>query len=96
MKVLMFGWEFPPISGGGLGTACYGLTKGLSRKNADVTLVLPDYPSDIKSGFIKIISAENTKIRKIDSILMPYMTSSSYLKARKIGNAKIYGETLFA
>ncbi|MBW2977181.1 glycosyltransferase family 4 protein [Candidatus Woesearchaeota archaeon] len=95
MKVLMFGWEFPPISGGGLGTACYGLTKGLSRKNVDVTLVLPDYPDDIKSEFAKIISAGNTKIRKIGSILTPYMTSASYSKARKRANAKIYGETLF-
>lgn len=91
----MFGWEFPPISGGGLGTACYGLTKGLSRKNVDVTLVLPNYPDDIKSGFVKIISAENTKIKKIDSILTPYMTSESYSKAKKRANAKIYGETLF-
>jgi hypothetical protein len=30
MKVLMFGWEFPPHISGGLGTACYGLTKGLA------------------------------------------------------------------
>ena len=30
MKVLMFGWEFPPHISGGLGTACYGLSRGLS------------------------------------------------------------------
>ncbi len=30
MRVLMFGWEFPPHISGGLGTACYGLTNGLS------------------------------------------------------------------
>ena len=28
MRVLMFGWEFPPYKSGGLGTACYGM--GLS------------------------------------------------------------------
>ena len=28
MRVLMFGWEFPPHIAGGLGTACYGMTKG--------------------------------------------------------------------
>ena len=27
MRVLMFGWEFPPHIAGGLGTACYGLTR---------------------------------------------------------------------
>ena len=32
MKVLMFGWEFPPHILGGLGTASYGLTKGMSQQ----------------------------------------------------------------
>ena len=41
MKVLMFGWEFPPNNRGGLGTACYGLTKGLSKNNVDILFVLP-------------------------------------------------------
>ena len=31
MKVLMFGWEFPPHILGGLGTACNGLTHGLAQ-----------------------------------------------------------------
>ena len=30
MRVLMFGWEFPPHITGGLGTACFGMTKGAS------------------------------------------------------------------
>ena len=29
MKVLMFGWEFPPKILGGLAVASYGITKGL-------------------------------------------------------------------
>jgi len=41
MRVLMLGWEFPPFISGGLGTACYGLTKALSRARTDVTFVLP-------------------------------------------------------
>lgn len=42
MRVLMFGWEFPPNISGGLGTACYGLTKGLSKlSDVDVTFVVP-------------------------------------------------------
>ena len=32
MKVLMFGWEFPPHILGGLGTASYGLTHGLAQQ----------------------------------------------------------------
>ena len=38
MKILMFGWEFPPFKSGGLGTACYDLTKGLSDLDVDVTV----------------------------------------------------------
>jgi len=41
LRVLMLGWEFPPFISGGLGTACYGLTKALSRAKTDVTFVLP-------------------------------------------------------
>ncbi len=41
MKVFMLGWEFPPYISGGLGTACYGLTKGLDEVGVEVTFVLP-------------------------------------------------------
>ena len=41
IKVLMFGWEFPPHISGGLGTACYGLTKGLMKHNTEVHFVVP-------------------------------------------------------
>jgi len=29
MRIFMLGWEFPPFISGGLGTACYGLTKAM-------------------------------------------------------------------
>ena len=42
MKALMFGWEFPPHILGGLGTASYGLTKGLCKQqDMEVTFVIP-------------------------------------------------------
>jgi len=41
MRVLMFGWEFPPFISGGLGTACYGLSKGLVQNGVEVAFVLP-------------------------------------------------------
>lgn len=41
MRVLMFGWEFPPHIAGGLGTACYGMTRGLARNGVNVTFVVP-------------------------------------------------------
>ncbi len=96
MKVLMFGWEFPPYSSGGLGTACYGLTKSLSKKGVEITFVLP-YSFDIENAdFLKLISAGNIKIKKISSILQPYMTSHEYRKTLgKKPNQKMYGSTLF-
>lgn len=41
IKTLMLGWEFPPFISGGLGTACYGLTKAMSRLGMRVTFLLP-------------------------------------------------------
>lgn len=41
MKILMFGWEFPPYISGGLGIVCYELTKALVNKGHEITLVLP-------------------------------------------------------
>ncbi len=41
----MYGWEFPPHNSGGLGVACYGLTRALVAEGADVRFVLPrKYP----------------------------------------------------
>lgn len=40
-RVLMFGWEFPPAVSGGLGTACYGLTKSMRAQGADIIFVVP-------------------------------------------------------
>jgi hypothetical protein len=39
-KVLMLGWEFPPLINGGLGVACYGLAKELS-KIAELSVIIP-------------------------------------------------------
>jgi glycosyltransferase involved in cell wall biosynthesis len=96
MKVLMFGWEFPPLSSGGLGTACYGLTKGLSNKGIEITFVLPYAFDADNADFLKLVSASNIKIRKIASALQPYMSSQEYKKSLgKKPGPRIYGSTLF-
>jgi glycosyltransferase involved in cell wall biosynthesis len=41
LRVLMLGWELPPFISGGLGTACHGLTRAMSRLPLDVLFVLP-------------------------------------------------------
>ena len=95
MKVLMFGWEFPPLSSGGLGTACYGLTKGLSRNNISIIFVVPG-STDIPCDFARILPVGNLTVKKIDSILTPYMTSESYHWDKKKRHfSTIYGSDLF-
>lgn len=47
MKVLMYGWEFPPRISGGLGVACYAMVKELVRQQVDVALILPEIVADI-------------------------------------------------
>lgn len=41
MRILMLGWEFPPFIAGGLGVACYGLTRSLDERAHEITFVLP-------------------------------------------------------
>ena len=107
LRVLMFGWEFPPYSSGGLGTACYGLTKGLSNKGVHVTFVVPRMPEASKHKFVKVISADVDKVKikfvEVDTLLQPYMTTKTY-KARyeehlvhqKRSVGKLYGKDLYA
>ena len=40
MKVLMFGWEYPPHVYGGLATANFGITEGLHAQG-DVDIRIP-------------------------------------------------------
>ena len=63
MKTLMFGWEFPPHILGGLGTACYGLLKGLAQQgDIENTFVLPKSWGDEDQSFLKIIGASYVPI----------------------------------
>ena len=69
MKVLMFGWEFPPHILGGLGTASYGITKGLSlQPDMHITFCLPKPWGDEDKSFMNIIGMSQTPIvwRNVD------------------------------
>ena len=95
MKVLMFGWEFPPHITGGLGTACFGLTKGLLKKQVDVTFVVPKAYGD-ESKDIRLVNASDVKIDfrnqifkdhwnnleyiEIDSTLIPYADEEEFYR----------------
>ena len=65
MKVLMFGWEFPPHISGGLGTACYGLTKGLAEfKDVSVIFVVPKAYGDEDQSGMKLVGANEVPVTR--------------------------------
>lgn len=55
-RVLMLGWEFPPFITGGLGTACYGLTRAMARLGTDVTFVLPKRIDPSHATHVRLVS----------------------------------------
>jgi glycogen synthase len=94
MKILMFGWEFPPFNSGGLGVACQGLSKALAALNIKITFVLPR-KIDIKAPYIKTVFAnDGLKFREIDSLLLPYLNHQSYNDRFGLPENKIYGRDL--
>ncbi|MDD4872957.1 MAG: glycosyltransferase [Kiritimatiellae bacterium] len=71
MKVLMFGWEFPPYISGGLGTACFGLTRHMSDQGTNILFVLPHIKDEpVEDSFLELVAANkvdisDAKIKKI-------------------------------
>ena len=85
----MLGWEFPPFISGGLGTACYGLTKALDQLGVSVIFCLPravdsEYTTHVKlltptkKTWLKLNEFKNVTFRTIDSALQPYSTPDIY------------------
>lgn len=62
MRVLMFGWEFPPHISGGLGTACMGITSGLMDQNVDVLFVVPRLFGEEDKEAFHLINASDINI----------------------------------
>ena len=62
MKVLMFGWEFPPKIYGGLAVASYGITKGLSVQGDVETIFCMPKPTGEEEGFLKIVGMNQVPI----------------------------------
>jgi len=99
----MFGWEFPPMKSGGLGTACYDLCKGLAQVGSNVTFVVPRLAEDMKSDVAEMMGANQYfKLESIESPLRGYMTTDSYTQTLEVlehGDSVMrenYGMNLFA
>lgn len=91
----MFGWEFPPHISGGLGTACYGLVKGLVHHKQDIIFVVPKLWGDEEplADFVNAsdvtIDYRERKFKKIwknltylevSSFLVPYLGPEEFKK----------------
>ena len=63
MRALMFGWEFPPHILGGLGTASYGLTRGMAQQeDMQILFVIPKPWGDEDQSFLRIIGANSVPV----------------------------------
>ena len=91
----MFGWEFPPHISGGLGTACYGLVKGLVHHKEDVIFVVPKLWGDeepladfVNASDVTIDYREkrfmniwkNLTYLEVSSLLVPYLGPEEFKK----------------
>jgi glycogen(starch) synthase len=80
MKVLTFGWEFPPSKNGGLGVACHGLTRELLQNGVEVIFVLPK--TQETKGDARFLFADHerlVKIREVNSYIKPYQQSDNVI-----------------
>lgn len=92
----MFGWEFPPHIAGGLGTACYGLTKALAKLGTEILFVMPKAYGDEDSSIARIVNASDVEVphtatelhdlwskitfMEIGSNLIPYVGEEEFLR----------------
>ena len=97
MKVLMFGWEFPPHIAGGLGTACEGIVKGLAHNGVETLFVMPAASGDEDQSATTILDASDVavmnvsdsvdeflnkvKFLQVDSNIVPYVDPEEYYEA---------------
>ena len=99
MRVLMFGWEFPPQITGGLGTACYGITKSLATQNVNVLFVVPKTFGNEDGRFATLQDAgeipakylganskdfwRNVVYKEIPANITPYLSTENFTGKQK-------------
>lgn len=80
MKILMFGWEFPPHITGGLGTACYGLTHSLADEGAEIIFVVPKAFGDEDQSAVRLMGASDIEIDATDPDTIEFWKRVTYLE----------------
>lgn len=97
MRVLMFGWEFPPHIAGGLGTACKGIVEGLAANGVETLFVMPNASGDEDQSCTRILNASDVEVANVsntvdefinkvkfinvDSNMVPYVDPEEYFEA---------------
>ncbi|MCD4695218.1 MAG: glycosyltransferase family 4 protein [Bacteroidales bacterium] len=76
----MFGWEFPPHITGGLGTACYGMTKGLLKQGAEVLFVVPRAYGDEDQRAVRLINASDVTVDIRDTEFREFAKNFTYME----------------
>ncbi len=77
----MFGWEFPPHISGGLGTACYGLTRGMATiPGLDILFVVPKAYGDEDQSKIKLVGAGDVTLDIRHVRERQYLKDLSYIE----------------
>jgi len=95
MRILMLGWEFPPFISGGLGTACYGLTRSLSEGGDLVTFVLPKEVGGEVSSHVKLLTPQDLPAGSGEG-RTPGEVASSFEYAPEKGSPDLPGVTFKA
>lgn len=80
MRVLMFGWEFPPHIAGGLGTACYGIVKGLAYNGVQTLFVLPSASGDEDQSAARIINASDVPVESVGSTVDEFLDKVKFVR----------------
>jgi glycosyltransferase involved in cell wall biosynthesis len=96
MRVLTFGWEFPPVKTGGLGVACQGLTRELCGEGIEILFVLPRSQQTEGSASFRFADIDsNIKVREIESPLVPYQSSgTSFAYYDAVTKQKLFSRSL--
>lgn len=94
----MYGWEFPPHNSGGLGVACMGLTRALSKRGMEIIFVMPQR-MDISASFVEMVFADASvgavRTIPVDSPLTPYVNGTTYHSVFSGEGKVVYGGNLF-
>lgn len=79
MRVLMFGWEFPPHIAGGLGTACEGIVKGLAHNGVETLFVMPSASGDEDQSATTIINASDVSVDTVTNTVDEFLDKVKFV-----------------